>query len=543
MVRRDVVAVAMAAAVGAAACGGAAAPEPGGVVRIMVAYPGAGAGTIEGAVLEPIERAVSGVAHVTGYRGVAGPDLATVDVRFARGIDRDVALEAVLHAITPMLTTLPAEAQQPVISGGRPTSWVYATVPADATEAARRALETTANVALVEICGLPNPTVAIDLDPLRLAARGISVRQVMTALTAANIELPAGRLETTSDRLNLRLAGRMSSVADVSALIVGPTGERLQDIADVRLDDVPRCQAASGLGYPLLRVGLRGTDDDRARARREVQQRLRDHGALVFESAPTIGVADADHPADARGWAIEHWAPLEQGAYAVATAAPGRIVLLWPDGDPRARATAAAVAGLERPAGVGPPRWTAAAAPLIEATIVGEDSAALVVQALAAVRALGDIPSIAAADCTPCRAGVAMRLELDRDLMARLGVSAAEVADVARLLRPQHVASLSIGAAAIDVTIGVRDVDRWLDLPVTAEGGAVVRLRGIANARSDHQPDEVMHIDGRRAVTVWAQGKPGVSAATVRAALARVLPTATLAPADLRALEASPWTR
>ena len=338
----------------------------------------------------------------------------------------------------------------------------------------------------------------------------------------------------------VRTTGRSASLADLAALVVGPRGERLADIADVRLDDGPQCAAASSLGHPLLRVGLRGPDG--ARARRETEQRLRDHHGVLFEGPPTIGVADADQPADARSWAITRWAPLAKGAYAIATAAPGRVVLVWPNGDPRARATAEVVTGFERPVGVGPPRWTAASAPLIEATIVGEDSAALVVQAAAAVRALGEVSSIAAADCTPCRVSGAMRLELDRDLMARLGVSAAEVAEVARLLRPQHVTSLQSGAKEIDVTIGVRDVDRWLDLPVTAQGGADVRLRGIANARSEHQPDQLMHVDGRRAVTVWAQGQPGVAAATVRAALARVLPTATLAPADLRALEALPWT-
>ena len=540
--RRNVVAAALTAAIGWGGCGGSAAPEPGGVIRVTAAHPGAGATVIERTVLEPIERAISGAEQVIGYRGVAGPDVATVDVRFARGVDRDVALEAVRHAIVPMLTTLPAEAQAPVVSGGRPTSWVYATLPADDAEATRGQLETIAGVALVEICGLPDPTVAIELDPVRLAARGISVRQLMTALNSANLALPAGRIEATPDAMNVRITGRPSTLADLGALVVSPLGVHLEDVADLRRDEVPRCAVASSLGQPLLRVGLRGPDGDRARARREIARRLRDHRALLFEGVPTIGVADADRPADARAGAIEHWAPLDAGAYALATAAPGRIVLIWPDGDPRARATADLVAGFERPVGVGPPRWTTAAAPLIEATIVGDDSAALVVQAAAAVRALGELPSIAAADCTPCRAGDAMRLELDRDLMARLGVSAAEVAEVARLLRPQHVTSLTIGAAELDITVGVRDVDRWLDLPVTAQGGAVVRLRGIANVRSEPQLDQLMHVDGRRAVTVWAQGQPGVAAATVRAALARVLPTATLAPADLRALEALPWT-
>ena len=85
--------------------------------------------------------------------------------------------------------------------------------------------------------------------------------------------------------------------------------------------------------------------------------------------------------------------------------------------------------------------------------------------------------------------------------------------------------------------------DDWSALPVAVRDGVAVRLSDVATISAAEGPAEILHLDGRRAIVVRAQGLEDTPANDVRAALARALPGATIARTDLGALEAEPWGR
>ena len=75
-------------------------------------------------------------------------------------------------------------------------------------------------LANVEVRGGRNRRIAIELKRERLAAFGITINQVASAIRSENIILPAGSLETETSQLLLRTSGKLESVADLKKIIV-----------------------------------------------------------------------------------------------------------------------------------------------------------------------------------------------------------------------------------------------------------------------------------------------------------------------------------
>ena len=523
-------------------CGGKSSEAPGGSVHVAVGYPGADPAVVERELVIPLERALTTVPRVVGLRASARADGAIIEVRFARGVERDAARLAVSEALQAARATLPPGADVPMLTAGRPASWVYATVAAADAERARHETRTVAGVLLAETCGEPRLTAAIELDPDQLAARGVTAAEVLDALSHENLALPGGSIDTYGSTLTVGVRGSSSTLEELVATVVGgrEVPVRLEDVGRVSLVDRPACRVGGTRGAALLRVGLRGTGDDLIRARREVERRLRDLGATLVARPMTVGTIDDIGAL----FELDMLAASFEGAHVIVPVGSRGVIVLWPGRDPdTARTAREVVADTPDVALLG--RWALRDRPLLEGTLRGDDADALLGQAQAAVGALMGGSSTNTAGGAPCGVDSVPRIELDRARMAALGVSAADVAEALRWGQPRPVGTLRTGSQMIDITLALaHDLGwaGWEQLPVASRDGAVVRLADIASVSTDARPGELLRIDGRRAITVWAQGAPGSSTRAVRAALARALPGATIAPADLRALEAEPWS-
>ncbi|HET7845217.1 MAG TPA: efflux RND transporter permease subunit [Xanthomonadales bacterium] len=91
-------------------------------------------------------------------------------------------------------------------------------------------------VAKVELIGLQDEKVFIELSNAKIATLGVSFDQVVRALEAQNAVVPAGSFETTTDRIYLRATGAFDSVESIRNLSIraGDRLFKLADVADVR---------------------------------------------------------------------------------------------------------------------------------------------------------------------------------------------------------------------------------------------------------------------------------------------------------------------
>ncbi|UHS58573.1 efflux RND transporter permease subunit [Agrobacterium vaccinii] len=117
------------------------------------------------------------------------------------------------------------------------------------------ALSTISGVAQAQIFGAKTYAVRVEVDPSKLASRGISLDGLSDTLAAANDQSPIGTLQNSSQALTLDASTQRTDAASFSTLIIAnPNGRivRLQDVATVK-DSVEVVNQGSWLdGTPAI---------------------------------------------------------------------------------------------------------------------------------------------------------------------------------------------------------------------------------------------------------------------------------------------------
>ena len=124
------------------------------------------------------------------------------------------------------------------------------------------------DVAKVDLIGLQDEKIYIEVSNTKLATLGVSFDQVQQTLQAQNAITPAGSFETDSDRIYLRPSGAFDSVEAIRNISIRANGHlfRLGDIADVRRG----YRRSAAAAHALQR-------QERARHRRVDARRRRHH--------------------------------------------------------------------------------------------------------------------------------------------------------------------------------------------------------------------------------------------------------------------------
>jgi hydrophobic/amphiphilic exporter-1 (mainly G- bacteria), HAE1 family len=162
----------------------------------------------------------------------------------------------------------------------------------------------------------------------------------------------------------------------------------------------------------------------------------------------------------------------------------------------------------------------AQAAP-IQYVVRGPELDALERYADALADALRTAPGVADADTTLRAGRPELRVVVDRERSARLGVSVADVADALRILvGGLDVTELTLGGERYDVNLRAsaefraraEDLDQY---QVRAQNGTLVRLSQLVRVEPGVGPSVIEHIGRQRSVTVYANVLPGSSTASL----------------------------
>ena len=294
----------LAALVGCAAKDRAVTAPPA-VVIIALALPGADAEQVERTAVEPVERALAGMASVRTIGARITADRATVTVELATASDL-AAVADVQRVITELAPQLPAELEPPMITRApaSPVLWIEVGGPQAiamrsevATEVLQPALERLPGVAQLAPRGVVRRVIAIRPDRARLAATGLAVGELATAIRGQTRALPAGRMDATGPLV--RVTGTIDDLETVRELVVGQVDGvpiRVADVASVEDthdpgdggDDGGGAGGAPALG---LRVQPGAVPDEvtaRVRAQLRELRRLLPPGMTLTETPPAI---------------------------------------------------------------------------------------------------------------------------------------------------------------------------------------------------------------------------------------------------------------
>jgi multidrug efflux pump subunit AcrB len=241
---------------------------------LEVRYPGASPEAVEREVIKPLEESINGIAGVKRITSRSGEGLGSMNVEFTLDADMGRAMQDIRDKVSAAQAGFPKDVKQPTIArwnndnsqplvnlallskgrGERELSLL-------GEQAVGKRLQRVEGVARVEISGLTQREVRIDLDPARLRAYNVTPAEIASALREANEDQPVGLISDGTQDALLRVEGRVRDPRQFESVIVARRGSLALTLGDLgRLverererDSVARINGQPAINFNVFR--------------------------------------------------------------------------------------------------------------------------------------------------------------------------------------------------------------------------------------------------------------------------------------------------
>ena len=221
-------------------------------VEIITQWPGEAAEEVERLITVPIESEMNGLPNVTVVRSISLYGLSDVEITFADGTDNYFARQQVFERIPDL--ALPSGVTPSVAPLSSPSGLVYRYVVQSPDRSPmelktiedwilQKAYRAVPGVADVSALGGPSMQYQVLVDPTKLAAAGLSVPALATALGANNGNAGGGFYTQGGQFYYVRGLGRLRTPEDIGNVVVAVkngTPILVKDIAQVTIGFAPR---------------------------------------------------------------------------------------------------------------------------------------------------------------------------------------------------------------------------------------------------------------------------------------------------------------
>ena len=234
------------------------------VVSVRTVYPGASAEVMESQITKPLEDSLSGIEGIRTIKSVSREEVSQITVEFVQSRDPEAAANDARDRVARVRGLLPDEADDPVVAkieaDAQAIIWLAFSSDRQSaleiTDYADRVvadqLKTLPGVASVIIGGERRYAMRLWLDPARMAALGVTVQDIETALRSQNTELPSGRIESQTREFSVLAETDLRTPAQFERVIIRDSGGVL-----VRLADIGRAEVGAEDERNIVRVNGR----------------------------------------------------------------------------------------------------------------------------------------------------------------------------------------------------------------------------------------------------------------------------------------------
>ena len=242
------------------------------IVSVSVDYTGASAAVIESRITQVLEDALAGIEGIDTINARSSNGRSQVSIEFTSNRDIEAAANDVRDAVSRVADRMPEEARPPEIakveSDADPIIWLnMSSTSMDTLELSDYAdryivdrFSSLDGVAQVRIGGRQRYAMRIWLDRDQLAARGLTVGDVESALRNENVELPAGRIESADRDFTLRVERNYVKPEDFAGIPLGKGADgyvvRMGDVAKIELASSERRAYYRSNGEPNIGLGI-----------------------------------------------------------------------------------------------------------------------------------------------------------------------------------------------------------------------------------------------------------------------------------------------
>tara|TARA_Y100001970_G_C14248971_1_gene870380 strand:- start:962 stop:4093 length:3132 start_codon:yes stop_codon:yes gene_type:complete len=246
------------------------------VVEIRTNYTGASPAIISSEISEPIELAVGGAEGIKSIDTLSEIGRSTIKIEFLTDINIDDAANDIRERVARILDNLPEESKAPEIrkaSAGFSTSmWLsVSSTTWDSLEIGdyvkRNLVDTFSSVpgtGRLIVGGINEKAVRVYLDPIKLSANDLEVKDVENAIRKNNVSIPAGTIEANNIDLTLDLGKTYKNINSIRELPIKKVKSKtvtLGDLAEVNYGPVSektlfKSQSRNSINENTVGIGI-----------------------------------------------------------------------------------------------------------------------------------------------------------------------------------------------------------------------------------------------------------------------------------------------
>ncbi len=241
------------------------------IVSVSVFLRGANASVMETTVTDILEEELSTIPGVRTLSSASAEQSSQITLEFKLDRDLEVSAQDVRDKVARVRGRLPQEIEEPVVTKQDADAQPFMYLPMDAENydlmqlsdladrIVKRRLQSITGVGRAEIFGERRYSMRVWLSSPKLAARGLTVQDVEAAIQSRNVEIPAGRIESTRREFTVRSLGELKTPAEFRELVVSSRdGQvvRLGDLGRVELGPEDDRSHLRYTGKPALAIGV-----------------------------------------------------------------------------------------------------------------------------------------------------------------------------------------------------------------------------------------------------------------------------------------------
>jgi multidrug efflux pump len=240
-------------------------------VTVTTRYVGASAEVIESQVTKPLEDSIAGIDAVDVITSISRAEQSQITVRFRLEKDADTAAAEVRDRTSRVRNRLPQAIEEPVIAkveaDAFPVIWLaFSSDTLNALQindlvnrVVKPRLQTVTGVADVRIFGERKYAMLVSLDHARLSSFKLTPQDVEDAIRRSNLELPAGRIESSNREFSVSSQtdlSRPGQFGDIVIRSVNGFPVKLRDVAQIKEDAANDRSAVRLNGQPAISAGV-----------------------------------------------------------------------------------------------------------------------------------------------------------------------------------------------------------------------------------------------------------------------------------------------
>src|SRR2546425_523446 len=241
------------------------------IISVSTTLPGANAQVVETAVTDVLEEELSTIQGLRTLSSSSSEENSEITLEFNLDRPVDVAAQDVRDKVSRVRGRLPVDVLEPVIAkqsaDAQPFFWLALSSDnydlmqlsdvADRLVKAR--LQSLAGVGSAGIFGERRYSMRVWVKPDALSARGLTVQDIENAIVSRNVEIPAGRIESTRREFSVRSLGELKTPREFGELAVASQGTqlvKLKDVARVELGPEDDRSIFRYNGSPAVAIGV-----------------------------------------------------------------------------------------------------------------------------------------------------------------------------------------------------------------------------------------------------------------------------------------------